>query len=82
MNEEMNKPEVSSGASRICRHFHHMTLPVMVVAVGVVLLLSALDLLTGRALSVAFAILVIVAGVLIAVKRQCNCYTRTDNGQK
>jgi hypothetical protein len=77
MNEEMNKceggvcpPGVTKGC---CRCPHHMTLPVLVIAVGIILLLSALDWINGQGLSVAFALLVIIAGILMILKRSCRC---------
>jgi hypothetical protein len=77
MNGEMNKPQetgaMQDGGMSCCRCSHHLTGPIMIIAVGVVLLLSALGLLGQRGMSVAFALLVIVAGVLIALKRGCKC---------
>lgn len=77
MNEEMNKmdgmPMDKEKCLRGCRCPHHMTGPVLVIAVGVILLLSALGWIDGQGLSVAFAVLVIVAGILMMLKRSCRC---------
>jgi hypothetical protein len=88
MNEEMNKPagmqmgQSQNGRMRACRCPHHMTVPILIVAVGIILLLSSLDVLTGRGMSVSFALLVIVAGVLMAIKRSCRCCCKDGNCQK
>jgi len=75
MNEEVNKPQ-DAGASQAsqqtsCCYAHTLTWPILIVAVGVILLLSALGLLGEHGLAVAFSLLVIAAGVLLALKRGC-----------
>ena len=79
MNGEMNKPQ-DAGAAECkvdsCRCMYHLTWPILIIAVGVILLLSALGLLGEHGLSVAFALLVIAAGVLMALKRGCKCCCR------
>jgi hypothetical protein len=76
MNEEMNKPQSGMDAGKamgLCRCPHHLTWPIVIVAVGIIMLLSALGLLGEHGLSVAFSLLVIATGVLLAARRSCRC---------
>jgi len=75
MNEEMNKPQEAGAAQGSqpagCCYAHTLIWPILIIAVGIIMLFSALGLLGEHGLSVAFALLVIAAGVLLAMKRGC-----------
>lgn len=69
-------PGMACKPGAACRCPHHLTGPIFIVAVGIILLLSALGILDGRGLSVTFAVLVIAAGITMAMKRSCRCCGR------
>jgi hypothetical protein len=77
MNEELNKVEnspIGIGASKPrCMCVHHMTGPIIIIAVGVIMLLSVLGVLQGRGAGIALSVVVIILGVMMAMKRSCRC---------
>ena len=77
MNEEMNKNGVETAAPGAnkprCMCVHHMTGPFIIIAVGVIMLLSVLGVLEGRGAGIALSVVVIILGVMIIMKRSCRC---------
>jgi uncharacterized membrane protein len=78
MNEEINKngAENSAGVGACkprCMCPHHMTGPIIIVAVGVIMLLSVLGVLQGKGAGVALSVVVIIWGLMLVMKRSCRC---------
>lgn len=58
---------------KMCRCTHHSVMPVFIVAFGLVFLLGALDVLSARAVSMTWPILVIVGGLMKMTGKMCSC---------
>jgi predicted lipid-binding transport protein (Tim44 family) len=79
MNEETNKNGMENSQNAACpakpgcRCPHHMTGPIIVIAIGVVMLLSVLGVLGSAGAGVAFSLIVIILGISMIMKRTCRC---------
>lgn len=79
MNEEMNKCGTETCVNGVCtpksacKCPHHLTGPVVIIAIGVIMLLSVLGVLQGVGVGVALSVIIIVLGVMMALKRTCRC---------
>lgn len=58
---------------KMCRCPHHSMVPGLVVAFGLVFLLGALDVMTERAVSLAWPIIVMLGGLMKMTSRMCTC---------
>lgn len=56
-----------------CACVHHLTGPIIIIAIGVIMLLSVLGVLAGRGAGVALSAVVIIWGIMLAFKRSCRC---------
>lgn len=74
MNEEMEKKDVAGPPTKAnCRCPHHIAIPLIVIAIGVVMLLSVLEVLNGVGVGVIFSLIVIIVGVSMIMNRICGC---------
>lgn len=73
MNEEINKEAPVCSPKAGCACIHQLTGPIIIIAVGVVMLLSVLGVLRGAGVGVAFSLIVIIFGVMMILKRTCRC---------
>jgi len=79
MNEEANKSGMENSQSGACpakpncKCPHHLTMPIIVIAVGVIMLLSVLGILGSAGVGVAFSLIVIILGISMIMKRTCRC---------
>ncbi len=79
MNEEMNKGGMENSQNgccptkSACRCPHHLTGPIIIIAVGVIMLLSVLGVLGSAGAGVAFSVIVIILGISMIMKRSCRC---------
>jgi len=77
MNEELNKVENSPMGANMnkprCMCPHHMTGPFIIIAIGVIMLLSVLGVLEGQGAGIAISVVVIIFGLMLAMKRTCRC---------
>jgi hypothetical protein len=74
MNEGTEKKDDAVCVPRAnCRCPHHMAGPLIVIAIGVVMLLSVLGVLSGTGVGVTFSLIVIIVGISMIMKRTCRC---------
>jgi hypothetical protein len=80
MYEEADKNKVenssvggANAAKPRCMCPHHMTGPFIIIAVGIIMLLSVLGVLEGRGAGIALSVVVIIWGLMLAMKRSCRC---------
>ncbi len=81
-NEVENKEACQNGvcaskatcaAKPRCKCIHHLAWPIIVIALGLVMLLSVLGVIGSAGTGVAFSLIVIILGISMAMKRMCNC---------
>lgn len=58
---------------KTCRCPHHSMMPIFITALGLIFLLGALDVLTARVTSIAWPIVVILAGLTKLTSKMCAC---------
>ena len=79
MNEEMNNKEGNVCAPKSgCKCMHHITWPLIIIAFGVVMLLSVFGVIGSAGTGVAFSLIVIIIGVSMIMKRTCRCCCKGD----
>jgi len=82
MYEEANKNSAENSPGGVypvkmhCKCPHHLTGPIIVIAVGVVMLLSVLGVLGSAGAGVALSLIVIILGASMIMKRTCHCCCR------
>ena len=63
-----------------CKCPHHLTWPIIVIALGVIMLLSVLGVLGSEGAGIAFSLIVIILGISMIMKRTCRCCCRGGYG--
>jgi uncharacterized membrane protein YbhN (UPF0104 family) len=56
-----------------CRCPHHIAWPLIVIAFGVIMLLSVLGVLGSGGAGVAVSVIIIILGISMIMKRTCRC---------
>ena len=65
--------ENAQNHSEICECPHHKAIPILVVLLGLVFLLGAINVLTGKVVDIIWPILIIIAGGLKFSEAKCKC---------
>lgn len=73
MNEEMIKGGACCSPKGCCKCPHHIAWPLIVIAFGVVMLLSVLGVLGSAGAGVAISLIIIILGISMIMKRTCRC---------
>ena len=64
------------GAERTCKCPHHKIVPLLVVILGIVFLLGAMDVLSPEVVGIVWPIVLIVGGLMKMMSGSCKCYLK------